>query len=218
MSGRGDFWSRRKAQVEAEAQAEVAAAERADDITQKAELAEKSDAEILEELGLKDPDEMNPEDDFAAFMKGAVPEHLRKRALRKLWRSNPVLANIDGLNDYDEDYTKIGKLNGPIQTAYQVGKGMLAHVNEMARKAEAEAAAMADPQLVQVLDGEALPVDQQPVSAPDEPAGMGAPAGEKVNAAASELPKDQAVAADTTAAQGDEATPTRRRMQFSFLD
>jgi hypothetical protein len=41
-------------------------------------------------------------------MKQAVPEELRRLALRKLWRSDPVLANVDGLNDYDLDYTKLG--------------------------------------------------------------------------------------------------------------
>ena len=30
-----------------------------------------------------------------------MPEHLKQAALRKLWLSNPVFANLDGLNDYD---------------------------------------------------------------------------------------------------------------------
>jgi hypothetical protein len=37
-------------------------------------------------------------------MREGVPEALRNRALRKLWLSDPVLANLDGLNDYDEDF------------------------------------------------------------------------------------------------------------------
>ena len=54
-------------------------------------------------------------DDFSGFMARNVPDHLRRRALRKLWVSNPVLANLDGLpaerpilhpNNYFESSTK----------------------------------------------------------------------------------------------------------------
>ncbi len=43
--------------------------------------------------------------DFTPFMDAKVPKALKRMALRKLWRSNPILANIDGLNDYDEDFS-----------------------------------------------------------------------------------------------------------------
>ncbi len=43
--------------------------------------------------------------DFTVFMSDKVPQTLKRMALRKLWRSNPILANVDGLNDYDEDYS-----------------------------------------------------------------------------------------------------------------
>ena len=100
-------------------------------------LAEKTDVEILEELGLPDPDAMVQGDDFKAFLSKTVPAHLRKRALRKLWRSNPVLACVDGLNDYDDDYLTGSYGQGPISTTYQVGKGMLSHLLEMERQKEA---------------------------------------------------------------------------------
>ena len=76
-------------------------------------------------------------DDFKAFLSKTVPAHLRKRALRKLWRSNPVLACVDGLNDYDDDYLTGSYGQGPISTTYQVGKGMLSHLLEMERQKEA---------------------------------------------------------------------------------
>ena len=44
------------------------------------------------------------ESDFTVFMAKGVPKALRNQALKKLWRSNPLLANLDGLNDYDLDY------------------------------------------------------------------------------------------------------------------
>ena len=54
-----------------------------------------SDNEILEKLKLPDPETMKAGDDFKVFLNKTVPEHIKKRALRKLWVSNPVLANLD---------------------------------------------------------------------------------------------------------------------------
>ena len=130
-------WSRRKAAVVAEAVAEERAAEDAVISKQHEALAEKTEVEVLEELGLPDPDAMVQGDDFKAFLRKAVPEHLRKRALRTLWRSNPVLACVDGLNDYDDDYLTGSFGQGPISTTYQVGKGMLSHLREVERQKQA---------------------------------------------------------------------------------
>lgn len=139
MTQRSDFWSRRKAAVQAETQAEAVAAEDQIIAAQHAELEEKSDAEILAEFDLPDPDMLQPGDDVSGFMAKAVPDRLRRRALRKLWRLNPVLANVDGLVDYGEDYTDAACVIENLQTAYQVGKGMLAHVEALAAETPAEA-------------------------------------------------------------------------------
>ncbi len=133
-----DFWSRRRQSVEAEEQAEAEAAAAREDEATQAELADLDDSEILERLGLPDPDSIGPGDDVAAFMAKAVPRHIRNRALRKLWVSNPVLANLDGLADYNEDFTGNG-LNGKVlKTTYEVGKGLAAHVKKMAEAEEAQ--------------------------------------------------------------------------------
>ena len=136
MSGEQDFWARRKAKVEAETLAEQAAVEQLVLAEQNAVLEEKTDAELLEELDLPDPDTLVMGDDFSVFMSKTVPDRIRRRALRILWRSNPVLANVDMLVDYGEDFTDAAMAVENIQTAYQVGKGMLKHVQEMARQAE----------------------------------------------------------------------------------
>ncbi|MCF3594419.1 DUF3306 domain-containing protein [Rhodobacteraceae bacterium LMO-12] len=136
MTREASFWDRRRAAVRAEEEAQAAAEQAAQEALQQQALAEKSDEEVLEELGLPDPETLVQGDDFAAFMAKAVPEHIRKRALRKLWRSNPVLACVDGLNDYDDDYLSGSYGNAPIKTSYQVGKGLLEHVLEMARQDE----------------------------------------------------------------------------------
>ena len=131
-----DFWSRRKAAVAAEEAQEAAEVQDCARAETAAELEAKTDEEILEELGLPDPTTWKPGDDFAAFLKDAVPDRIKKVALRKLWTSNPILANVDGLLDYGEDFTDAAVGAGVVETTYQVGKGMLAHVQEMARQAE----------------------------------------------------------------------------------
>jgi hypothetical protein len=135
----GDFWSRRRAAVQAEAEAEAEALRAAEEAQAQAERArteaEKTDEELLQELGLPDPDTLNPGDDFAAFMHSAVPERLRRRALRRLWASNPVLANLDGLVDYSDDFTDAATVLPDLRTAYEVGRGMYEHVRTLAAQA-----------------------------------------------------------------------------------
>ncbi|QBF32394.1 DUF3306 domain-containing protein [Thalassococcus sp. S3] len=136
MSARSDFWARRKAAVAAEAEAEarvVAAEKRAED---QAALEEKTDAELLAEFDLPDPDTLRPGDDIRGFMTQAVPDRLRRRALRQLWKLNPVLANLDELVDYGEDFTDGAMVVENLQTAYQVGKGMLSHLESLTTEAD----------------------------------------------------------------------------------
>lgn len=72
---------------------------------------------------LPDVETLDADSDYTAFLGENVPEDLAKLAMRKLWRSDPVLANIDGLNDYDEDFSLVGMVSETVKTAYQVGKG-----------------------------------------------------------------------------------------------
>ncbi len=54
---------------------------------------------------LPDIETLTYDSDFTAFMRDGVPAAIRNAALKKLWGSDPVLANVDGLNDYDLDYS-----------------------------------------------------------------------------------------------------------------
>ncbi|APX14257.1 DUF3306 domain-containing protein [Tateyamaria omphalii] len=121
MSATRDFWSRRRAGVEAEAQALEARAVEAE----AAKLDDRPDEEILAELNLPQPETLDSPDAVQAFLKAELPQRLKTRALRRLWRLNPVLANVDGLVDYGEDYTDAAMIIENMQTAYQVGKGMV---------------------------------------------------------------------------------------------
>jgi hypothetical protein len=117
-------WSRRKREVEAAEAAETAEAQTPDVVDPEAVARE---AEELEQNRLAaeavDIDSMKAGDDFGLFMKRGVPELLRRKALRKLWRSNPVFANLDGLNDYDEDFRN--PAHNRYTSLWQLGRGFL---------------------------------------------------------------------------------------------
>ncbi|MFZ3582530.1 DUF3306 domain-containing protein [Loktanella sp. DJP18] len=145
MTGEPSFFARRRAGLEAEREAEKAAALPHDaKIDEQPDYGEMSDAEILGALELPDPETLRKGDNFAAFMAKAVPLHLRNRALRKLWRSDPTLACLDGLNDYDADYLTGSTGQGVIQTSYQVGKGLMAHVEKLSAAAAQDDATLAN--------------------------------------------------------------------------
>ncbi|MFK7753013.1 MAG: DUF3306 domain-containing protein [Sedimentitalea sp.] len=200
-----DLWSRRRAAVQAEAEAEAKAAAHLETKAAQVALEDKSDAEILAELELPDPDSLATGDDISAFMSKAVPDRLRRRALRQLWRMNPMLAHVDGLVDYGEDFTDSATVVENLQTAYQVGKGMLAHIEEMARQqAEKDAEIAQD-------DAPVAPVEEPPVMAvrPPEPAPIADPEPAPVHAALQN---------ETQENQSDThfVAPVHRRMRIEF--
>jgi hypothetical protein len=60
---------------------------------------------------------LTAESDFSQFLAEGVSDGLRRAALRKMFHL-PEFNVLDGLNDYDEDYTKFEKL-GDILTYHQ---------------------------------------------------------------------------------------------------
>lgn len=127
-------WSRRKREVEAAEAAEAADAQTPDVVDPEAVARE---AEELEQNRLAaeavDIDSMKAGDDFGLFMKRGVPELLRRKALRKLWRSNPVFANLDGLNDYDEDFRN--PAHNRYTSLWQLGRGFLSTEEQSTQQA-----------------------------------------------------------------------------------
>lgn len=196
MTAERDFWSRRRARVEAEAEADRAAREAESIAEAHLALEDKTDDEILAELKLPDPDSLKMGDDFKVFMTKAVPDRIRRRALRTLWRSNPVLANLDAMVDYGEDFTDGAMAVENIQTAYQVGKGMLKHVEEMARQAEERAAPPAS-----------VDVDEEGEQGESEEFAVAGVAVEDSDAPPAEIAPDMP--------EEPLVTPTPRRMKFT---
>ena len=97
------------------------------------EVEEQSEEEFI--AALPAIEELTPESDFAAFLARRVPVTLRRAALRKLWQSDPVFANLDGLNDYDDDFRTLG-VGKIVRTAYEVGKGFVKTVEKLAEDEE----------------------------------------------------------------------------------
>ena len=159
-------WADRKAAVQADAEALKSAEQAAVIAEQHAALAEKPEAEVLAELDLPNPDDMQAGDDFSAFMKETVPAALRNRALKRLWTSNPVLANVDMLVDYGEDFTAAADPVGIVKTIYRVGKGMLPDEEETDIE-ETEAVAEAVEEMEEAAEFEAA--EPAPLPEPEAP-------------------------------------------------
>ncbi len=98
-------------------------------------------AAAIDPADLPDIDSLEAGSDFSVFMKQGVPEALQRQALRKLWRLNPVFGQLDGLNDYDLDYTNAATVVENLKTIYQVGKGMVLPGEEEAETEKAAEAA-----------------------------------------------------------------------------
>jgi hypothetical protein len=79
-------------------------------------------------------EELNAESDYTAFLRSGVPEAITRAALRKLWASDPVLANLDGLNNYDEDYNVVDQAITAAQTSYRPGLGYFDELEDKVAK------------------------------------------------------------------------------------
>jgi len=162
-------WSQRKQRAGPDAQGD-----RPDTAAEQIEGAEAQAAD--EELAANqaaaeaiDIDSLTEDSDYSPFFKDGVPPALKSAALQRLWRSNPVFANIDGLNDYDEDFTIPKTPLGAIKTAWKFGRGFLtdddlADKDETAPGPEAgEAGEAAD----ETREGDDLSVARTVASQPD---------------------------------------------------
>ncbi|MDX1553845.1 MAG: DUF3306 domain-containing protein [Marinobacter sp.] len=119
-------WSRRKTGASKEAELPPHSVIEPEPSPEEQELAVNEalpEHEVLQKYNLPDPDAIELGTDITGFMRKEIPELLRRRALRSLWRSNPVLAVLDGLNDYDEDYTNAAVATNAMKTLYKVGQG-----------------------------------------------------------------------------------------------
>jgi len=170
-TGKKDFLNRWSSRKLAEAEPEKTDAPVALSDTDK-EQGEEVDEIVAPPPDLPDVETLNAESDFTAFLGDNVPRDISKLAFKKLWRSDPVLANVDGLNDYDGDFSKVGMVTEVFKSVYQVGKGY--HVEEEGiaedpEQEEGDAAKEAPAEVAIAETPDALP--------PEEPIGEITPAG-----------------------------------------
>ena len=88
-------------------------------------LPEESEEQAARRLGLPDIDSLDAGSDYSVFMRAGVPDALQRNALRRLWLSDPMLASLDGLDMYHEDYTDAATVVPDLNTLYRVGRGYL---------------------------------------------------------------------------------------------
>ena len=183
-------WSTRKADARADGDADLPAVADADDVKNNATAAAgeagpdtdpqtppDSPPQDLPPPDLPDVDTLDAASDYTGFLAENVPQDLAKMALRKLWRSDPLLANLDGLNDYDEDFSKAGMVTEVVKTAYRVGKGFMTDDDEAENieaqdEAGVEAVADSDAQ-TNPLPTDASAADVLPVDVADDDTGEG---------------------------------------------
>lgn len=208
-------WSRRKVEareqdvVEPEPQADLELVDEEEIEYSEEQLAELTDEDILEELGLPDPDTLEAGDDFKGFMKRAVPTRIRNRALRKLWLSNPVLANVDMLVDYGEDFTDAATVFPDMKTAYEVGKGIARRFEKIAEDLEDESAP--EPEIAD-SEGETDLAEQQSLENSEEDVIETVEAGQDAEA---ERESQPIAASEEYFEEEFEPIPQPRRMKFS---
>lgn len=92
-------------------------------------------AEAVDVSALPDIDSMDAGSDFSVFMRGGVPQALKRRALRRLWQVDPAFHEICMLDDYNLDYTDAAMVVPNLKTVYQVGRGMVPPEEDLERLA-----------------------------------------------------------------------------------
>ena len=65
--------------------------------------------------------------DYRRFMAGTVPDHVRTRALQRLWTSSDLIAEPDELDEFLEDFRDQAKAvpSALARSAYRIGRGFV---------------------------------------------------------------------------------------------
>ena len=104
-------WSRRKRALDdaADADQETGSAR----AVPAADAAPAEPEPVLTDADMPPVESLDGDSDYSPFMSPGVSEQLRTRALRKLFHQ-PVFNISDGLNDYDEDFTRFAGLGDTV--------------------------------------------------------------------------------------------------------
>jgi hypothetical protein len=159
-------WSRLKHQAAKQAETAVgvnAAGHHAAAEKTEHEVRQASSSRILTDEDMPDIESLTPESDYTDFLSPGVSDKLRKLALRKLFHDE-VFNIRDGLDEYDDDFTRFEKL-GDIVTS------------DMRHQLELEAQRKAE-QLLQYQDQSS---DAETIQDVETNRGIDEPADENIN-------------------------------------
>lgn len=128
-------WSRLKQEARRPAPAGPPAA--ADDVAPATAPVREVEEEAREPLELPPLESLGPDSDYRPFLDPRAPATLRREALRRLWRVNPIIGGLDGLDDayVTGDFTDKATVAADLRTLYRVGRGM---ADALADAAEAD--------------------------------------------------------------------------------
>ncbi len=187
-------WSERKT---AERERDAAVPEELPDADEsQGELADvEGECEEITAEDLPDIETLDKDSDFTPFLKDGVPEELKRLALRKLWMSDPAFSVLDGLNDYDDDYSMIGTVVQEITSRYRPGKGMLD--DEDIKKNEEEHA--------KIREVDRPPLEESEAEDPDQPENT-EEAADTDQDTGDQNPEDLAAAAEAGESEEEEET------------
>ncbi|HKK55793.1 DUF3306 domain-containing protein [Marinobacter sp.] len=210
-------WARKKAEIRQGAEPSSRALAQPVEASPEASSAEQElavnqdlpEQEILAKYNLPDPDALEQGTDITGFLRQEIPEFLRRKALRSLWRSNPIFGILDGLNEYDEDFSKVTTPIGGIKTAYKVGKGGFLDLEKRERERQ-ERALEADSS-----DDTVRLSDPEQSEALDESIDEEEPAPESTEVAAAAAEPEVLIQPESAVADAESPAPRfRPRMQF----
>ncbi len=102
-------WSRRKRGHDTE----DATGKQAESVTAVSTPDTTTEEPVLTDADMPPIDSLDSDSDYSPFMSPGVSEQLRTRALRKLFHQ-PAFNITDGLNDYDEDFTRFAGLGDTV--------------------------------------------------------------------------------------------------------
>ncbi|AOY89086.1 hypothetical protein BKP64_13440 [Marinobacter salinus] len=200
-------WARKKAEAGKRPEPSAPPVIETEPTPEEQELANNEalpEHELLEKYGLPDPADIELGTDITGFMRKEIPEFLRRKALRGLWKSNPVLAVLDGLNDYDEDYTLASTAGQTVTTLYKVGEGLV-------DKAKKAADVVEDQSEKQAISSMAAPDSKTA----EEPEPEDSPELEDM-ATPTEHPEQQLAQEETSQSEEEPEVRFRPRMRFDY--
>ncbi len=165
-------WSKQKAETTEEElpSTEIQDQESETDTDSDTEATASADSEQTEqtEQEEKAPIELPPieslseDSDYSLFMSPEVDENLKKLALRKLFKS-PFFNVVDGLNDYDDDFTTFELLGDIVTSDMKFHEERKKAEEALKRQQAAESGEVSEP-----IESEALGSEQ---TEEEEPSG-----------------------------------------------